>query len=326
MPEAHQNPRSTVAAIADLNGQRAEAMAAKYGAVAFTDYRRMLKDAEIDAVVVCAPNALHAKLSIDAMRAGRHVLCEKPMATTRAEAKRMMAVAKQTKRKLMIALNQRLMPPHIKAKQILDSGVLGRVLSFRTSFKHGGPEAWSVDGKRSWFFDRAAAVMGVTGDLGVHKADLLRWLLGQEFVEVTGQLATLDKRDAKGKLIGLDDNAYLVLKTDRGVIGSIIVSWTAYGGEENDTVLDCENGVLKIGADPEYGVIVEYPSGNRELHKLGAIASNKAQVASGIIDSFTEAILRNKPAPIDGMEGYRCLDVILAAMEAAKRGRAVRIG
>ncbi len=326
MPEAHQNPRSSVAAIADVNRQRAEMLAQKYGAVPYTDHRRMLKEADIDAVVVCVPNALHAKLSIEAMQAGRHVLCEKPMATTRAEAKRMMATAKQTKRKLMIALNQRLMPPHVKAKQILDSGVLGRVLSFRTSFKHGGPEAWSVDGKSSWFFDAKAAVMGVTGDLGVHKADLMRWLLGQEFVEVSGQLATLDKRDGRGRLIGLDDNAYLVLKTDRGVIGSIIVSWTAYGGEENDTVLYCEDGVLKIGTDPEFGVIVEYRNGNRELHKVGAMATNRAQVASGIIDSFTEAIQRNRPAPIDAVEGYRCLDVILAAMEAARRGRAVRIG
>ncbi len=325
LPEAAANPKSTIAAIADVNADRVQQLATKYGAKGYTDYKQLLADPNVDAVVICGPNALHASQSIEALKAGKHVLCEKPMATTRADAKKMIDTAKSTGKSLMIALNQRLMAPHVKAKRILDSGSLGKVIAFRTAFQHPGPEGWSVDGAKSWFFQKGAAFMGVTGDLGVHKADLLRWLLGEEFAEVGGFIGTLDKKGPDGQPIALDDNAYLTLKTKSGVLGSMILSWTNYGPEENYTILMCENGVLQIGTDPSYGVVVTYKNGEQELHKLGAISTNTAQVASGIIDSFTAAILAGKKPAIDGMEGYRCLDVILTAIEAAKAGKAMKI-
>jgi len=325
IPECVANPDSKLVALSDPMAERVKELAKKYGATAYTDHKKMLQDADIDAVVVAGPNALHAQQSMDALNADRHVLCEKPMATTREDAKAMIQAAEKNKKYLMIGLNQRLMPPHVKAKEILKSGRLGNVLSFRTAFKHPGPEGWSVDAGKSWFFKKGQAIMGVTGDLGVHKADLLRWLLGQEFAEVGGFLATLDKRDPQGHLIDLDDNAYLTLKTDGGVIGSMMLSWTNYGAEENYTVLYCQKGVLSLGTDPTYGVTVAYANGDRELHKVGEIATNVKQVASGIIDSFTKSIQTNTPPEIDGMEGYRALDVILTAMDAAKQGRTLKI-
>jgi predicted dehydrogenase len=325
IPECVANSDSKLAALSDPVKDRVEALGKKYGCPAFTDYKEMLKKADIDAVVVCGPNSLHASMTLDALNAGKHVLCEKPMATTREDAKSMIRAAEKNKKFLMIGLNQRLMPPHVRAKEILDSGKLGKALAFRTAFKHPGPEGWSVDGSKSWFFQKGAAFMGVTGDLGVHKADLMRWLLGQEFAEVGGIIATLDKRGADGKLIELDDNAYLTLKTDAGVIGSMILSWTNYGAEENYTVVYCQNGVLKLGADPVYGVVVEYRNGDRELHKVGEIATNEKQVASGVIDSFTASILKKKAPSINGAEGYASLNVILTAMEAAKAGKTMKV-
>jgi predicted dehydrogenase len=183
-----------------------------------------------------------------------------------------------------------------------------------------------VDAGKSGFFQKAQAIMGVTGDLGIHKVDLMRWLLDQEFSEVGGMITTLDKRDAEGKLIALDDNAMLTLKTTGGVIGSMILSWTNYGMEENYTVLYCQKGVMSLGTDPIYGVVVDYKNGERELHKVGEMSTNTKQVPSGIIYSFTKAILENKPPAIDGMEGYKSLDVILAAQEAAKSGKTVTVG
>ncbi len=325
LPETHANAYATVAAIADPVKDRVEALSAKYGAEPFLDYKRMLKSDGVDAVIVAGPNKLHAPMSIEALTAGKHVLCEKPMATTAADCKKMMATAKRTKKYLMIGLNQRLMPPHVRAKEILDSGKLGKPLAFRTAFKHPGPEGWSVDGAKSWFFQKGAATMGVTGDLGVHKADLMRWLLGQEIVEVGGILATLDKRGPDRKLIELDDNAYLTMKTDKGVVGSMILSWTNYGEEENYTVVYCQKGVLKLGTDPTYGVVVEYSNGGRELHQVGKMSTNEEQVASGIIDLFVDSVrLRRKPA-IDGEEGYRSLQVILTAMQAAKQGKTLKV-
>ena len=325
IPECAANPDSVVAAIADPVKDRVVDIAAKYTATPFTDYREMLRQTDLDAVVVCGPNKLHAPMTLDALKAGLHVLCEKPMATTRQDAKKMIAAAKKAKKHLMIGLNQRLMPPHIRAKEILDSGRLGKPLAFRTAFQHPGPEGWSVDANRSWFFDPVAAFMGVTGDLGVHKADLMRWLLGQEFDEVGGIITTLDKRDAKGKLIGLDDNAVLTLKTKQGIVGSMTLSWTNYGAEENYTIVYCSKGVLSIGTDPTWGVIVDYRNGEREMHKVGEMATNIKQVASGVIDSFTEAILKKKAPAIDGEEGYKCLNVILTAMESAQAGKVMKI-
>jgi predicted dehydrogenase len=280
---------------------------------------------EIDAVVVSGPNALHASQTIDALNAGKHVLCEKPMAVSRDEARAMIDAAKKNNKYLMIGLNQRLMPPHVRAKEILKTGRLGKVLSFRTAFKHPGPEGWSVDAAKSWFFRKDQAFMGVTGDLGIHKADLMRWLLDEEFTEVGGMITTLDKRDPEGNLIALDDNAMLTLKTDGGVIGSMILSWTNYGMEENYTVLYCQKGVMSLGTDPIYGVIVDYKNGERELHKVGEMSTNAKQVASGVIDLFTKSILAGKPPEIDGMEGYKSLDVILTAQEAAKAGKTMEI-
>jgi predicted dehydrogenase len=325
IPECVANPDSVLIGIADANQARCEELGQRFGVKSFCDHKDLLKMGEIDAVVVSGPNALHASQTIDALNAGKHVLCEKPMAISREEAKSMIAAAEKNKRYLMIGLNQRLMPPHVRAKEILKTGRLGNVLSFRTAFKHPGPEGWSVDAAKSWFFRKDQAFMGVTGDLGIHKADLMRWLLNNEFTEVSGMITTLDKRDAEGNLIALDDNAFLTLKTSGGIIGSMILSWTNYGTEENYTVLYCQKGVLSLGTDPTYGVIVDYKNGERELHKVGEMSTNIKQVPSGIIDSFTRNILDGKPPEIDGWEGYKSLDVILTAQEAAKANKTLPI-
>ncbi len=324
VPEGAANARSKIVAVMDPLAKRAKEVAAQYDAQPFTDHRQMLEQADLDAVVVCSPNKYHAPQTIDALRAGKHVLCEKPMATTRADGKKMIAEADKAKRFLMIGLNQRLMPAHVKAREILKSKSLGQVLTFRTAFQHPGPDGWSIDGAKSWFFDRDEAVMGATGDLGVHKADLMRYLLGEEFVRVGGFITTLDKKRG-GKPLELDDNAHLTLRSQSGVVGTLAVSWTNYGSESNDTIVYCSKGVLAIGTDPTYGVIVYHRNGDRELHQVGEMASNVKQVASGVIDSFTESILKKRKPEIDGMEGYRCLDIILTAMEAAQQGKVLKI-
>ncbi len=326
IPEALANENAQVVAIADPVRGRAKSICDGIeGATAYTDYKKMLANEDLDAAVVCGPNSLHAPMTIQALKAKLHVLVEKPMATTRPDARKMVNAAKQARKYLMVAMNQRLMPTHVKAKQIIDAGQIGKPLAFETSFKHPGPDGWSVDGAKSWFFKKVPAVMGVTGDLGVHKADLMRYLLGEEFVQVGGIINTIDKRSANGRLIPLDDNAYVTLKTKSGVVGSMNISWTNYGGEDNGTTIFGDKGVLKIGKHPDFGVVVEYRDGGREFHQVGAMATNTRQVSSGIIDTFTESILSRRKPSIDGQEGYRSLNVILTAMEAAKTGRFKRI-
>lgn len=325
LPEVNANPQAKVVAVCDIVEARAREVAGKYAAQAFTDYHQMLKQAEIDAVVIGVPNYLHSRMSVDALKSGRHVLVEKPMATTRAEGKAIISAAKQAKKFVMVGQSQRLMPPHIKAKELLDAKVIGKIIGFRSSFKHPGPDAWSVDGAKSWFFRGKEAVMGATGDLGVHKVDLIRHLLGEEITEVTGFIGTIHKRFPNGKPIDVDDTANLSVKTASGTIGTIEASWTNYGKEDNQTIIYGDKGVMYLLADPEYGVLIQYSNGNREAHAVGAIATNTKQVGSGVSEAFTEAILKKKAPAISAEEGYRSMNVILTAMEAAKSGRRTKV-
>ncbi|MCZ8522575.1 MULTISPECIES: Gfo/Idh/MocA family protein [Paenibacillus] len=320
IPEYAANPNVELVAFVDPVGERAEHYASLHGGQAFSDYETMLSEIKPDAVSVCTPNATHAPISIAAAKAGAHVLVEKPMAASEEESLAMIEAAKAAGVYLMVGHNQRFMPPHVKAKEVLDSGRLGKVLTFRTSFGHPGPEGWSVDGRESWFFRKPEAVMGAMGDLGVHKSDFIRWLLGEEVANVTGFIGTQHKEGTE-----VDDNAICVLRMKSGIIGSLVASWTYYKGEDNGTILWCENGVLKIGTDPEDQVIVELRDGTVEKYRVGAIATNEKQVASGVIDAFVNSIVTKTPPSVSGEEGLRSLKVILAAFESQETGRVISL-
>lgn len=323
IPEVAQDPRAKLVALCDVVESRAKEQAGRYGGEAYSSFEKFLQHQPMDAVIIGTPNYLHAPMTLAAFAAGKHVLVEKPMAVSRPEAQAMLAAAQKAGRFLMVGQNQRLMRPHQKAREILAAGRLGRVLTFRTAFKHWGPEYWSVDNHPgTWFFQKKQAVLGVTGDLGIHKVDLMRYLLGEEIVSVASQVGTLIKRYADGRLIDVDDNAMLLVKTQSGVMGSIILSWTNYGEPEaNYTLLYCEGGVMMLATDPEYGLIVRHANGEEERYRLGAIATNVKQVNSGVAAMFIDSILSGTEPPINGVEGYRGLNVILTAMEADAQKR-----
>ncbi|MFB9330166.1 Gfo/Idh/MocA family protein [Paenibacillus aurantiacus] len=320
IPEYAANENVELVAFVDVVAERSQAYADQYGALAFTDYKEMLAQVKPDAVSVNLPNVLHAPVSIDAANAGAHVLVEKPMAATEEEGFAMIEAAKKNGVFLMVGHNQRLMPPHVKAKEILDSGKLGKVLTFRTSFGHPGPEGWSVDGRNSWFFEKEDAIMGAMGDLGVHKSDLIRYLLSDEVSEVGAFIGTLHKDGTQ-----VDDNATCLIRMKSGAIGSLVASWTYYKGEDNSTVLWCENGVMKIGTHPDDQVIVELRDGTIEKYKVGAISTNDKQESSGVIDAFITSITTNTPPSISGEEGLKSLKVILAAFESQATGRIISL-
>lgn len=320
IPEYAANPNVEFVAFCDPNLERAQRYANEFGAQAFANYEDMLNAVKPDAVSVCAPNYLHAPASIAAANKGAHVLVEKPMAVSDEEAAAMIEAAASNGVKLMVGHNQRMMPPHVKAKEILQSGVLGKVLTFRTTFGHPGPEGWSLDGANSWFFRKEEAIMGAMGDLGVHKSDLIRYLLEDEVAQVTGFIGTLDKENTE-----VDDNSSCLLRMKSGAIGTLVASWTYYKGEDNSTILWCENGVMKIGTDPHDQVIVELRNGEVNRYNVGAIATNERQETSGIIDAFVESILTNTTPSISGEEGRKSLAVILAAFESQETGRIINL-
>ncbi|MGV3466306.1 MAG: Gfo/Idh/MocA family protein [Heyndrickxia sp.] len=322
LPEYATNKDVEIVAVCDIVEERAKEKAQTYNAKFYTKYEELLANEEIDAVSVCTPNYLHAPISIAALNAGKHVLCEKPMATSDDEAKAMIEAAEKNGKKLMIAHNQRFVPSHVKAREFIESGKLGKVYSFRTAFGHGGPEGWSVDGADSWFFKKEEAFIGAMGDLGVHKTDLLRYILNEEIVEVAAFVDTLSKENST-----VDDNAVCILKTASGTVGTLAASWSYVSKEDNSTVIYGENGILRLEEDPDYSLIIQYKNGEVEKFDLGRIQSNEdgGQNTSHVIDSFISSLVKDTDVPINGYEGRKSLNVILAALESSETGKITKV-
>ena len=321
LPEYQAQSNVDIIAVCDVAPERAQAMAQTYGANAYTDYIDLLNNKEINAVSICTPNIFHSPMTIAALQAGKHVLCEKPMATTIEEAEQMNEAANQSGKKLMIGHNQRFVPSHQKAKKMIERDELGNIYSFRTSFGHRGPEAWSIDGKDSWFFKKDQAVLGAMGDLGVHKADLIRFLLGEEIIEVGAFVETSAKKQTN-----VEDTAVCLLRTESGIIGTLAASWS-YLKEDNSTVIYGEKAVLRLEDDPTYSLIVHHSDGRMETFQLGQIQSNDegGQHDSGVIKTFINSIVNDTDPPITGIEGLKSLKVILAAMESNTTKKIIRL-
>ena len=326
IPEYAANPQAKLAAYYDLNAARAAELAKKYGGKAYASVDELLADPTIDAVSVCTSNVTHAEITIAALKAGKHVLCEKPMATTLADCEAMVQTARETGRKLMIGQNQRLAKAHVRARELIAAGLIGEIVGFRTTFGHGGPETWSVDpGQNVWFFDKTKAAMGAMADLGVHKTDLIHYLTGQVVVETTARLAAVDKRDASGNLIGVDDNAVCIYRLSGGALGSMTASWTFYGAEDNSTVLYGTKGIMRIYDDPQYSIKVTTRAGENILYELDLIQTNDSQTKSGVIDTFIDCLVNHREPEISGAEVLKVMRVIFASIESSQTGRAVAV-
>lgn len=324
-PEYHDNRDCEIAAFYDVFPEKAESMAKQYGGKVCSSVEELL-DSDIDAVSICVANRYHAEMSVKALEAGKHVLCEKPMATTPEDCRAMVSAAQKSGKYLMIGLNQRLARAHVKGKEILDSGELGRLLTFETHFSHPGPEGWTGSAN-SWFFDRKTARFGVMADLGVHKTDLLHYLTGQKIVRTSAVLTTVDKRYPDGTLIDVDDNAVAIYTLESGVTGTMNVSWTNYGAEDNSTKLYCQNGVIRMYDDPDYALIVEKKDGGVTLYRLDKLTSNQEQTSggrtsTGVIDAFVSAIRDGREPAISGESAMHAMMAIFANQRSAESGRA----
>ena len=326
IPEYAANPHAEVYGFYDINLARAEELAKKHGGKAYASYQDLLADPEIDAVSVCAANHVHAEIAIAALKAGKHVLCEKPMAVTLEECQAMVSQARESGKYLMIGQNQRLAKAHMKAKELIEQGAIGKVLTFRTIFGHGGPETWSVDpGKNTWFFDKTKAAMGAMADLGIHKTDMIQYILGTKIVRTQAVLTTLDKRDATGGLIGVDDNAICIYQMENGVIGTMTASWTYYSAEDNTTVIYGTKGELRLYDDPKYSVQQINADGTRIDYQIDQIQTNDNQTASGIIDLFVECLVEKKEPEISGENVLHAMKAVFASIESSARGCAVDV-
>ena len=306
----------------DLSTERSNRIAAVYHGKTYPDYLELLADKEIDAVSVLTPNYTHAEITISALNAGKHVLCEKPMATHLQDCLAMEAAAIKSKRTLMIAQNQRLAPAHQKAKDLIHSGILGKLISFRTFFCHGGTESWSIDGANSWFHDKQKGCLGSMADLGVHKADLIVYLLGRKIIRTSAAVFTLDKKDASGNLIDLEDNAICTFVLEDNIVGTMNVSWTNYGAEDNSTSIYGTKGAMHIYKHPQHTIVIER-AGQPDLYfDFDSIQTNDCQTSSGVIDLFVDSIRNGSPSPISARDVLPAMKAVFASIESSGKNGA----
>jgi predicted dehydrogenase len=248
------------------------------------------------------------------------------MATKLEDCEAMAKAAKDNNKHLMIGMNQRLAKAHVEAKKLIENGEIGRVISFKTTFGHGGPETWSVDpGVNSWFFDKKRAAMGAMADLGVHKTDLIQYLLGKRVVETTAKVITLDKRYSNGELIGVDDNAFCIYKMEDTTVGTMQASWTYYGAEDNSTVIYGTNGIMRIYDDPEYSITITKKNGDEIFMDIDKIQTNDNQTKSGIMDMFIESIANDTEPPINAEDVLSAMRAVFASIKSSEENRTITI-
>ena len=318
LPEYAANPHVELVGYYDKNESRAAEMAEKYGGTAYSTYFELLKNPEIDAVSVCVENRNHAEIATAALYAGKHVLCEKPMAVTLAECESMVAAAERNNKKLMIGHNMRFDPVYRKAKELLDCGIIGDVITFRTVLGNAGPEGWSMDG--TWFFDKNKAAMGALSDMGIHKLDVLQYLTGQTVIETTAKVVTLNKRDESGHLIAVDDNALCILRMSGGAVGTLAASWTIYGHECQSTCLYGTKGIMLIYNTP--GIPLEI----RDLsHTSTCYHFDTVPTSSGVIDEFVDALIHDREPEVSGREALTTMRTIFASIKSSDLGKTMSV-
>ena len=319
LPEYAANPNAEIVAFYDKNMERAQEMAAQYGGKVYNSFYELVDDPNVDAVSICVENRSHAEICTAALYAGKHVLCEKPMAVTLAECESMVAAAERNGKYLMIGHNMRFDPVHRRAMQLLDRGVIGDVITFRAVLGNAGPEGWSVD-EGTWFFDKNKAALGALSDMGIHKVELLQYLLGQKVIETTAKVVTPNKRDSEGQLIGVDDNALCILRMSGGALGTMAASWTIYGHECQSTCLYGTKGLMKISREPSGPIIIYDLEGNRTSFAFETTSHN-----SGVIDEFVDALVHDREPEVSGKEALTTMRTIFGSIRYSDFARPVAV-
>ena len=219
MPQAAE-----AVAVASPTPGNAAALAKKYNIPrVFTDYREMLKEKDIEMVTIAAPNSLHAQMAKDCAAAGKHIVCEKPLAMTIAEGEEMIAAAKRHGVLLMYGEELLFTPKYMKAKEMADAGAFGKIYLLKQSEKHFGPHS-------EWFWDANRSGGGAFMDLGCHGIAFCYWFLGRPAIKsIYCQMGTyvhMDKTRA-------EDDSICILEFANGANAVIENSWARRGGMDD---------------------------------------------------------------------------------------------
>ena len=303
-----------VLAVADINEERARGLARKWGINTwYRDYRDLLEDPEIDAVSICLPHYMHSKVTIKAARAGKHILCEKPIATNLNEADAMIKATKEAGVVLMIAENVRFHPINIKIKELIDRGYIGDVFLARIFRDH---EMHDYLRKRPWFLDRRKAGGGIWLSGGVHDVDALRMLIGE--VE---SVVLLQARKVFKEMEG-DDTVVALLKFENGAVGVVTESFSTktfsplspYGCP---SIINGSRGTITVSLG---GVIEVYGEKVGNADTCMRIKVEERDTFVEEVKHFIKCVKEGKTPITSGEEERRTLAVILAGYESLNKG------
>jgi len=231
--------------VCDLTLEAAEQASIRLGFERFTDnWLDVINDPEIDVIDIVTPNNSHAEIAIAAAKAGKHVICEKPLANTAEESKRMLEAVEAAGVKHMVAFNYRRTPAVALAKKYIEEGSIGDILNFRGTYL----QDWSADPNSplSWRFQKSLSGSGAVGDIGTHVIDFARYLVG-EISEVMAETKTwikerpvqafgVDKlgtvkldENVEKRPVDVDDEFISLLRFENGAIGSIEATRNGWG-------------------------------------------------------------------------------------------------
>jgi predicted dehydrogenase len=234
---------SRLVAVCDSDPVRACALALASKAEVLADWKDLVGLAYVDAIIVATPTKFHQEMACAALTAGKHVLCEKPLARNAEEVESMLATAKSHGRVLKVGFNYRYMPHFAKAKELIDFGEIGPIYYLRCRFGHGGRPGY----EREWHTDQELSGGGVLLEQGIHIIDLVRYLVGEP-AEVLGQ----SKRYFWNFPV-VEDNFFCLLKTRSGQMADIHVSWTQWVNALEIEIYGQDGYVHIQGRDGHYG-------------------------------------------------------------------------
>jgi UDP-N-acetyl-2-amino-2-deoxyglucuronate dehydrogenase len=299
-----------LAAVCDTDPDKVKKLSEKYGAAAFDSLADMLSGApELDVVAICTPNGLHAEHSIEALKAGKHVLCEKPMALSAKDCSAMIHAAERANKRLFIVKQNRFNPPVMAVKELIDGGKLGKIYSVQLNcFWNRNADYYKNSWKGTKDLDGGTLYTQFS-----HFIDLLYWFLGdvESLDSYTGNF------DHAG-LIEFEDTGVVILKFLTGAIGTINYTVNAYKKNmEGSLTIFAEKGTVKIGGqylnELEYQslegeAIRNLPPGNppNNYGQYFGSMSNHDKVYQNLV-----AVLSGEAAiATSGMEGMKTVEII----------------
>ncbi len=333
-------PGVEVAAIAGPDVERCQAVANQYGIPqVFADYREMLA-LGLDAVSIGVPNVFHATMTIDALAAGCHVLCEKPLAINADEAARMVEAARNSDKILMVAFNRRFAPEAIVLKGMVDAGTLGPIYYV----KCGWTRRSGIPGSGGWFTTKALAGGGPLIDIGVHMLDLALYMMGYpQPIAVSG--ATYAEFGPRGKgsmnygtrpadpslaVFDVEDFATGFVRFANGATLTVEASWAGYQplGDDIYVQLYGREGGARLAAPPDRDGSV--------LHVVGEVGGSIVDMTPDIpatapaaydleMATFVNCIRTGAPVPATAEQGLALMRIIGALYRSAETGHEVVI-